>query len=86
MTNDSLVSVDLKVIPTLKGLVSEEVNLIEVLSREEVQTISFVPTSREDIEGDLATDGIGQSQVTKSLFESQDHVTTNSTLLEEEVI
>lgn len=38
------------VVSTLKRLVSEEVNFVEVRRREVIQTVGFIPALREDIE------------------------------------
>lgn len=64
--------VDLVVIPTLVGLVSKEVDLFEAFRLDVSQCVRFVPSHREDIEGDLATDGEGEAVIRELGLESGD--------------
>jgi hypothetical protein len=74
------VAVDLKVIATLIRLVSIEVNgrvfhaISEVLvSLNVAQAVRLVPAGRENVEGDLATDRVGEADVGEGLLELGDH-------------
>lgn len=64
VTNGTLILVDLVVVTTHGGLVAEEVDVFVCdatrllsLGLEVLEAVGLVPASREDVEGDLATDG-----------------------------
>ena len=73
MTDRPRIFVDLVVVAALKTLVAEEVDVLVVNAREMLsriclslyvlQAVSLVPTVGEDIEGDLAANGIASDQV-----------------------
>lgn len=64
MTNRARIGVDLVIVATGEALVTEEVDGLVLdtgdvlLGLDVLQAVSLVPTSGEDIEGDLATDGV----------------------------
>lgn len=64
VANGTVISVDFVVVATRAGLVTEEVDVLVgdaarllSLSLEVLKAVCLVPASREDIEGDLATNG-----------------------------
>ena len=69
-----LVSENLKVVAALKGLVAEEVDLIEITLVEELQAVRLVPAGREDIERDLTADAEREVEVLELLLHGGDHV------------
>lgn len=80
MPNCPRVAVDLPVISALVRLISEEVNRLvihairQVLVRLDVaQGVRLVPAGGEDVEGDLATDGVSEADVGEGLLELGDH-------------
>lgn len=58
------------------GLVAPEVNLIVVLL-DELKAKGLVPANRENIEGDLATNGELKVQVSELLLQSSDEIFTD---------
>ena len=61
-----LVVEDFVVVATLKGLVSEEVNFVKVLSLDVIQAVSLVPACGENVEAeDLGILGRGGGGVRK---------------------
>lgn len=63
MADGSLVAEDLVVVAALEGLVTEEVDVlvrdaaVSSVILEVLETVSLVPASGEDIEGDLTANG-----------------------------
>lgn len=64
---------DFVVIPSFKRFVPKEMDFIEVLRFDELQTIRFVPSLWKHIETDLATDRKGQVEIRKLLSHLFDH-------------
>lgn len=64
MTDSAIIDVDLMVIATLFRLVAEEMNGGVVDAGDEffvcdvLETVGLVPAAGEDVEGDLAADGV----------------------------
>lgn len=64
MSNGAGIFINLIVVTANEGLVAEEVNCAvfdardALLRLDMLQTVGLVPASGEDIEGDLATDGV----------------------------
>jgi len=56
------------------------VDSLEVLVLNVTEAVSLVPTSREDIERDLATDRVGQAIVGELVLESRDKLFTQLVL------
>lgn len=63
VTNSARVLIDLMVIAADEAFVTEEVNVLVLgagdvlLGLDVLQAVGFIPTGREDVERDLATDG-----------------------------
>lgn len=62
--------VDFVVVASREGLVPEEVDLL-VLG-EKLQAITLVPADGEHVEGDLPSDGVGQSDIWELLAQGLD--------------
>lgn len=77
MANSSRVLVNFVVVTALVGLVTKEVNVLEVLALNVSQAVSLVPASGEDIKGDLTTNGVSQAVVGELLLEGLDHGSTD---------
>lgn len=74
MPNGSFVREDFKVVTTLKGLVTEKVNLIEFVLVNELEAIGLIPSGREAVKGNLSSDAVGQVQIGKLLSHGSDHI------------
>ena len=77
MSNGSLMAKDLKIVSTLKGLVTEKVNLVKVAGIQKLKTVGLVPSRWKDIEGDLTSDTVRQIEVGKFLAHGFHHVFTH---------
>ena len=66
-----------KIVPAIKGLVTKEVDLVEVSFFDEIEAIGFVPTLRKHIERDLSTNTKLELEMSKCLLHSLDHVLPN---------
>lgn len=62
MTNRPLVCEYFIVVPTLKGFVSEEVDFVKLRVRQEIQTISLVPSFREAVKRNLTSNTVCYKQ------------------------
>lgn len=67
--------------PNLKGLVAEEINLLETIADNLCQTESLVPAVGKHIEADLSADRIHQIVVWEILLELFDELLPNFVLL-----
>jgi len=73
----SFVRENLVVIATLKSLIAEEVNLIEILLLDELEAIRFVPSIRKDVEGNLPPDAESQVEIGKLFLHGCHHILPN---------
>ena len=69
----------------LVGTVSKEVNLLEALVCNMVQTEGFVPAIREDVERDLATNCKCEAKVCELLLQHLDECLTDTMLLKRQI-
>ena len=74
MSNGSLRREDLIIIPSLKRLITKEMNLIKLSLLQEVETIRLIPSGGEHIERDLSTNAVGKVEVGKLLLHCLDHI------------
>ena len=74
MANGAFVRKDFIVVSTLKGLVAKEMDLIKVFGFDELETVGLVPTGREDIERDLASDTECEIQIGKLFLHGGHHL------------
>lgn len=74
MSNSSLMRKDFKIVSSFKRLVSKEMNLIKVFRVDVFETVRFIPSRREAIKGDLATNAVRQIQIGKFLPHRLYHV------------
>ncbi len=65
------------IIPTFKSFVTEKMNFIVFIFTDVSQTVGFVPPLRENIKGDLTTNGILEIQMSKSLLQRCYHFLSN---------
>lgn len=59
-------AVNFEIVTTLVSLVTEEVDFRETLVLDMTQAVSLVPSSGEDIERNLSTNGVSQLKVGES--------------------
>lgn len=69
VTLDIGMLVDLPIISTHHGLVPKKVNSLEAFILDVSQTVCLIPAGGEDVKGDLAANGEGQSEVGEGLLE-----------------
>ena len=81
MTNDSQIFKKLLVIAPNCGLIAKKVDLLEAEIFDMLKTESFVPSGREYIERDLASDGEGEANVGELFDEGQAKVLADVMLL-----
>jgi hypothetical protein len=81
MADSSGIGVDLVVVATLESLVTKEVNVLVGdaigllgLVLEVPEAVGLVPASGEYIEGNLTTNGEGETEMTESLLEDSDEL------------
>jgi hypothetical protein len=67
----------------LVSLVTKEVDVGESFVLDVTQAVSLVPSSGEDIERDLSTDGVGQVKVGESSLQVFNKLLAKSTFLKE---
>mmetsp|Transcript_4710 Transcript_4710/g.6910 ORF Transcript_4710/g.6910 Transcript_4710/m.6910 type:complete len:257 (-) Transcript_4710:57-827(-) len=77
MSDGPLRGKDFVVISPLKGLIPEEMDLIKVTLRQELQRVGLIPSHREDIKRDLSPDAVRQSQIGKFLPHGSHHILTD---------
>ena len=79
MPNRPLIAIYLPVIPALVRLIAKKVYLVVHDARPRLlrfnvsQAVRLVPARGEDVEGDLAADGVCEAVVRESFFELCDH-------------
>jgi hypothetical protein len=80
MTHRPSILINLKIITTVIRLVAEKVNrrIVHTIGQvlvglDVTQTVRLVPAGREDVEGDLAADGVCEADVGEGFFELADH-------------
>ena len=81
MSGHTRVAVDLIIVATLEGLVSEKVNGLEVLMLNMTKAVGLVPSSGENIERDLSSNRVGQAIVVELVLEGDDKLLTQLVLL-----
>jgi len=64
-----------------EGLVTTEVNLGESFVLHMTEAVGLVPASREDVKGNLASNGVSESVVGELLPEGLNHLLADSVLL-----
>ena len=69
MSDGSCIFEDLEIVSSFERFVAEEMNLFEAVRLEETETIGFVPSAGEDIEGDFAPDGVCEVELCEFLLE-----------------
>ena len=74
MTDSPLRRKDLEIVTALERLIPKEVNLIEIFLLQEPETVSLIPARREEIEGDLTPDAVGEIEIGKFLFHRDHHI------------
>ena len=62
-------------------LVSKEMNLLELLVLDMTQAVRLVPAVREDVERDLAADGVRESVVGELFLQGLDERSADACLL-----
>lgn len=68
MSDSSRVLIDLIVVSTFIGLVTEEVDLFKSFVLDVAQGVRLIPAVGEDIEADLSSDGVCQTKVGELLL------------------
>lgn len=80
MANRTLVGEDLVIIAPSESFVTEEVDLVVVVGRKELETVRLVPASRKAIETDLPPDAVSQVEVAEFLLHRVHHLLSNPVL------
>ena len=81
MTDGPAVIEDLVIVASLVGLVTKEMDLLEAFILDMPQCIRLVPSTREDVEGDLTSDAVGEVVRLKLLLECFYEISSDLMLL-----
>ena len=86
MADGSWVFVDFVIISTLVRLVAKEVDFLEVFVSHVLQAVSLVPSSRENVKRDLATNGVSQAEVWELFLQGINELFSDFVLLVEDFV
>lgn len=81
MSDGSFIDKNFVIVTTDHSLVTKEMNFLETIFFNVLQTVGLIPTSGENVERDLATNGERQTVVWEFLFQSFNELSSDLVFL-----